>query len=96
MPPRGQLFLVKHLDVRRQSFEWSLDGATIGIGAGLAGLLGSVIATSFGYHVLFGIVGIMSIISAVIMLFVPKIILPRKSLGETALFKHRDPILPHA
>ena len=79
----------KHLDSRRQSFEWSLDCAMIGIGAGIAGLLGSVIATSFGYHVLFGIVGVMSMISAVVMLFVPKIILPRKSLEETTLFKHR-------
>jgi len=84
----------KHLDPKRQSFEWSLDGAAIGIGAGVAGLLGSVIATSFGYHVLFGIVGTMSMISAVVMLFVPKIILPRKSLGEAVLFKHRDQVLP--
>jgi len=84
----------KHLDSRRQSFEWSLDNAAIGIGAGIAGLLGSVIATSFGYHVLFGIVGIMSMVSAVVMLFVPKIILPRKSLEEVGLFKHHDQALP--
>ncbi len=85
----------KHLDKKREAFEWSLDSMAVGIGAGLSGLMGSVIAESFGYYTLFVVVGIMSLMGAAILMLVPDIVLPRKSFKEVFSFKDHDKFLPH-
>ncbi|MDE1969970.1 MAG: MFS transporter [Patescibacteria group bacterium] len=85
----------RHLDANRHAFEWSLDSTIVGIGAGISGVLGSAIANAFGFSILFFIVGIMSLLSAAIIMLVPHITLPRKSLQESFFLQKDHSTLTH-
>ncbi|HUC01388.1 MAG TPA: MFS transporter [Candidatus Paceibacterota bacterium] len=67
----------RHLDKDSISLDWSLDSAVSGIGAGVTGFLGGVIAGTLGYDVVFVGAGIMAFIAAFVLLAVPDLILPK-------------------
>jgi MFS family permease len=67
----------RHLDKNAISLDWSLDSSVSGIGAGVAGFLGGVIAGTLGYDVVFVGAGIMAFIAAFVLLAVPDLILPK-------------------
>lgn len=62
----------KHIDHSREAFEWSLYATLTGIGAALAAYLGGVIAEKLGFFVLFYIVGIMSLLGSIGLIFLYK------------------------
>lgn len=43
----------RHIDKGQESFDWSVRAACIGMGTGVAGALGGIIANRFGFNVLF-------------------------------------------
>jgi MFS family permease len=67
----------RHLDKDAISLDWSLDSSVSGIGAGVAGFLGGVIAETLGYNIVFVGAGIMAFIAAFVLLAVPDLILPK-------------------
>ena len=67
----------RHLDKDSISLDWSLDSSVAGIGAGITGFLGGVIAGTLGYNVVFVGAGIMAFIAAFVLLAVPDLILPK-------------------
>lgn len=67
----------RHLDKNSISLDWSLDSSVSGIGAGVAGFFGGVIAGTLGYDVVFVFAGIMAFIAAFVLLAVPDLILPK-------------------
>lgn len=71
----------RHLDQDRVSFDWALDSSALGISAGIGGLLGGMIAGAFGFEAVFVLVAILSAASAMILLLVPDIILPKTRKG---------------
>jgi len=71
----------RHLDKDRIAFSWSADHIAIGIASALGGILGGLGATILGFRFVFVFGGILSLISAIIMLSIPKIIFP-KSIGN--------------
>jgi len=56
----------RHIDKGQESFDWSVRAASIGMGAGLAGALGGIIANRFGFNILFVGVIIFVLISALL------------------------------
>lgn len=62
----------RHIDKRREAQSWAVNQSFIGIGAGLAGICGGIIAGKFGFHPLFFLVGIAGLISTVLCLLVKK------------------------
>lgn len=54
----------RHLDKGQEAFEWATRSTIIGIGAGASGALGGIIASQFGFNVLFVGVGIFVLASA--------------------------------
>ncbi len=66
----------RHLDKHRPAFDWSLDKAALGMAIAVSGLLGAEVASRFGFDVTFLMAGILSLISAGIILLVPNLILP--------------------
>ena len=71
MPGYTAIF-TRHIDKGREAFDWSVRGALVGIGAGVAGGLGGVIAQNFGFNILFlGVAGFI-IISAFLPLLISK------------------------
>jgi len=67
----------RHLDKDSIALDWSLDSAVSGIGAGVTGFLGGVIAGTLGYDVVFVSAGILAFIAAFVLLAVPDLILPK-------------------
>jgi len=67
----------RHIDKGRESFDWSARAASIGIGTGIAGALGGIIANRFGFDILF--IGIIFFVlaSAFIPFFIYKKICPK-------------------
>jgi MFS family permease len=62
----------RHIDKDREALEWSVRGAWVGIGSGLAGAVGGWAAYRFGFTVLFSGVIIFILISAILPVFILK------------------------
>jgi MFS family permease len=70
----------RHIEKGREAFCWSLDSSALGIGAGVAGIVGGTIAKTFGFLPLFLGVAILGIISALLIFFIKKEILPKEKI----------------
>lgn len=67
----------RHLDKDEVSFDWALDSSAVGLAAGAGGLLGGVIANAFGFEAVFVLVALFSAASAMVLLLVPDLVLPK-------------------
>ncbi|HRR94807.1 MAG TPA: MFS transporter [Candidatus Paceibacterota bacterium] len=72
----------RHLDKDRIAFSWSADHIAIGIASALGGILGGLSATLLGFRFIFIFGGILSLVSAIIMLSIPKIIFPKSTTSD--------------
>ncbi len=70
----------RHLDKESISLDWSLDSAVGGIGAGITGFLGGVIAATLGYNAVFISAGLLAFAAAFILMAVPDLVLPRPTI----------------
>jgi MFS family permease len=88
--PAWSTLFAHHLDRGHFSFDWSLDSTSIGISAGITGLVGGGLATLFGFEAVFIAGALLSFVSAGVLLFVPSFFLPPRttSAGETILRDH--------
>ncbi len=83
--PAWSAILTRHLDKGHSAFEWAVSSSSVGLGIGLAGFLGSLIANFSGIRTVFLVTGLMSIISAGFLLLVPDLILPKKKSVKTEI-----------
>ncbi len=67
----------RHIPKNREALCWGLDSSAMGLGAGIAGIIGGVVANKFGFLPLFSGVAILNIIAALLLLFIIKDILPK-------------------
>jgi len=67
----------RHIDKGKEAFEWSTRSTFIGIGAGASGALGGIIASTFGFNILFIWVGIFVLASALLPFLIYKDIFPK-------------------
>jgi MFS family permease len=58
-----------HLDKHHEGFEWSLYSATVGLGTGLSAFLGGTLATFFGFQFTMFIMGTLSFVGLLILLY---------------------------
>lgn len=72
----------RHLDKDRIAFSWSADHIAIGVASALGGILGGLSATLLGFRFIFIFGGILSLVSAIIMLSIPKIIFPKSTTSD--------------
>jgi DHA1 family quinolone resistance protein-like MFS transporter len=75
--PGYTALFTRHVDKGREALSWSIRAALIGVGTGVAGALGGIIAYRFGFITLFTAVGIIILFSAVLPLFISKEMFPR-------------------
>lgn len=78
----------RHLDKDRVSFDWSLDSTTTSIAAGITGVLGAIVAETWGFPMVFVAASILSFVAAFVLLAVPDLVLPKPSKGEPAMRDH--------
>src|SRR3989344_7311489 len=86
--PSWSAIISRHLDKEHTAFEWALSSSTVSFGIGAAGFLGGVIANSYGFNFLFLMVGLFGLSSACVLLFVPDLILPRKTNLSPVVMDH--------
>lgn len=86
--PAWSAILSRHLDKGHTAFEWALSSSTVSLGIGFAGMVGGSIATVAGFNFLFLFTGLMAILSATVLFFVPDLILPRKTMAAPQLTDH--------
>ncbi len=68
----------RHLDEKRISFDWSLDSTIVGFAAFVATFISGFLASWFGFSFIFLVVGVASLGSALLIFFVPNLVIPRK------------------
>lgn len=61
-------FFARHIDKRRENFEWSITNSLIGFGMAGAGFTAGFIAQNYGFKPIFIICGIMSLIGTALLL----------------------------
>ncbi len=76
IPAWGGIF-TRHIDKGKEAQSWALDSSALGIGAGVAGVIGGIIAKSFGFTPLFIAVGISGVISALLCILIREGLLPK-------------------
>ena len=79
----------RHIDKGKEATEWGLDATSVGLGIGVAGALGGLIAASFGFNILFVLVGILGIISALALIPILKLLSPRTA-GKGMIFSFKE------
>jgi MFS family permease len=79
----------RHIDSGKEATEWGLDATFVGLGIGISGILGGLIANSFGFQAVFVLVGILGFISAILLLGILKLISPR-SLKKGLIFSFKE------
>jgi len=68
--PSWLAIFTRHIDKGKEAFEWSMETTSISMGAGIAGGLGGIVASMFGFSILFIFVSGFTIFSAVLLLLV--------------------------
>lgn len=70
-PPWLAIF-TRHVDKGREAFEWSIESTSIGFGAGIAGAIGGILVSLFGFELVFIIVGSFTIFSTLQLFLIHK------------------------
>lgn len=68
--PSWLAIFTRHIDKGKEAFEWSMETTSIGAGAGIAGGLGGILASFFGFKVLFVFVSLLTFFAAGLLLIV--------------------------
>jgi len=79
----------RHIDQGKEATEWGLDATFVGLGIGISGILGGMIAQIFGFKTIFVLVGISGLLAASLLFGILKIISPR-SLKKGLIFSLRE------
>jgi MFS family permease len=93
MPGYTAIF-TRHIDKGKEAYEWSVRGTLVGIGTGVAGALGGIIAQNFGFNQLFIGISAFIFLSAFFLLFISKQMRLRD--GKAPLFPESKIIEPPA
>lgn len=68
--PSWLAIFTRHIDKGKEAFEWSMETTSIGTGAGIAGGLGGIVASIFGFKMLFIFVSGLTVLAAFLLLFI--------------------------
>jgi len=79
----------RHIDQGKEATEWGLDATFVGLGIGISGIFGGMIAQIFGFKTVFVLVGISGLIAATLLFGILKIISPR-SFKKGLIFSLRE------
>lgn len=75
--PGWLAIFTRHIDKGKEALEWSLESSAIGLGAGIAGAIGGVLASKFGFNIVFILVAMAALIGAFLLFKIHKDIFPK-------------------
>lgn len=90
----------RHMDKGGVAFDWALDRGSVGLSVALTSILGAKGAELLGFDLIFVLAGLTALVSAAILLGIPKLILPKpqkshptsREIGLHRKHKGRNPI----
>lgn len=75
--PGWAAIFTRHIDKGKEAFEWSLESTAMGLGAGITGAIGGILASKFGFNIVFIIVAIGALLGTLLLFTIYKHIFPR-------------------
>ena len=69
IPSRGAMF-TRHIDKGQEAYEWAMNSTCLGIGAGITGAVGGIIASAYGFRIVFLLAGFFSFFSALVVFLI--------------------------
>jgi DHA1 family multidrug resistance protein-like MFS transporter len=75
--PSWSAIFTRHIDRGKEAYEWGLRSTFLGMGAGIAGALGGIMAAFFGFKIIFILVGSFTIVSSLLLLVIRKEIISK-------------------
>lgn len=88
--PSWLAIFTRHIDRGKEAFEWSMETTSIGAGAGIAGGLGGIVASFFGFKILFVLVSALTIFSTFLLLLIKNNVSAR---GDGFKTSHEKPVV---
>lgn len=79
----------RHLDKDKPAFEWTLNSTTLGFAHGVTGAVGGILASQFGFNVVFLFSALLSFVAVVIIFFSPDIVFPKPSMANPLVRDHK-------
>ena len=79
----------RHINKGREATEWGVEATSVGLGIGVSGGLGGLLVASFGFNIVFVLVGAFGFLSAIVLLSALKLISPRSS-GRGMIFSFKE------
>ena len=62
----------RHMDRGKESTEWGVDAVAVGLGPGIAGMLGGIAVTVMSFKTVFILVGVIGLIGVLLLFFIKK------------------------
>ncbi len=81
VPPWYAIFS-RHLDKMQESFEWTMDSVSLGLGGAAAAAAGGAIAQHYGFHSVFILGGILAVFGGAMQLLIFKNIKKKVARGQ--------------
>ncbi len=75
--PSSYAIFVRHVDKGKEAYEGGLDSTLLGLGAGIAGAVGGIMAGYIGFQLIFILTGIFTLVAALLILPLKKHMLPK-------------------
>jgi len=75
--PSWSAIFTRHITKKREALCWSLDSSFIGFGAGVAGIVGGLLVSTYGFTPLFIAVAVLDIVAGLLLLLIAKDVLPK-------------------
>jgi predicted MFS family arabinose efflux permease len=79
--PSSYAIFIRHADKGKEAFESGLDSTLMGVGAGITGAVGGIVAGYFGFVLIFILAGTFTLLSVFFIFWVKDDMLPRVSKG---------------
>ncbi|OHA03507.1 MAG: hypothetical protein A3J58_03285 [Candidatus Sungbacteria bacterium RIFCSPHIGHO2_02_FULL_52_23] len=89
IPPFYAIF-TRHIDKGREGFEWALFSSfSVGAGSAFGAMLGGVLGASVGFRAVFPMVGILTFVATIMLVFLKPYILPKVPSGASRFVERK-------
>lgn len=79
IPAWGGIF-IRHIDKGKEAMTWGMESSSLGLGAGIAGIIGGIIAKTFGFTPLFIGVSCLGIIATFLFFLISQDLIPKEKV----------------
>jgi len=83
--PSWLAIFTRHIDKGKEALEWGMESTFLGAGAGIAGGIGGIVASNFGFNIVFIFVSIFTFLSVALLFFIKKDLYAKVKKEETIL-----------